>query len=53
MSVDSRASNSENQGHFAQLILTLGLSLVISNGALIVFGSSPRTVQSPTLPLRL
>ena len=42
-----KASNSENQGHFAQLILTLGLSLVISNGALILFGSSPRTVQSP------
>ena len=41
-----KASNSENQGHFAQLILTLGLSLVISNGALILFGSSPRTVQS-------
>jgi branched-chain amino acid transport system permease protein len=42
-----KASQSDNQGHFAQLILTLGLSLVISNGALIVFGSSPRTVQSP------
>ncbi len=43
----ARALGSETGGHFAQLILTLGLSLVISNGALIAFGSSPRTVQSP------
>ena len=42
----SRMVGSDNEGHFAQLILTLGLSLVISNLALIVFGSSPRTVQS-------
>ena len=42
----SRVVGSDNEGHFAQLILTLGLSLVISNLALIVFGSSPRTVQS-------
>jgi branched-chain amino acid transport system permease protein len=43
----SRVSESEDGGHFAQLILTLGLSLVISNMGLILFGSSPRTVQSP------
>lgn len=43
----SRAVGSDNEGHFAQLILTLGLSLVISNLALIVFGSSAKTVQSP------
>ncbi len=42
----ARVVGSDNEGHFAQLILTLGLSLVISNMALIVFGSSPRTVQS-------
>ena len=42
----TRVAGSENEGHFAQLILTLGLSLVISNMALIVFGSSARTVQS-------
>ncbi len=41
-----RVVGSDNEGHFAQLILTLGLSLVVSNMALIVFGSSPRTVQS-------
>ena len=42
----SRVVGSDNEGHFAQLILTLGLSLVLSNMALILFGSSPRTVQS-------
>ena len=41
-----RMSGSDNEGHFAQLILTLGLSLVISNAALIVFGSSSKTVQT-------
>ena len=43
---EARAAGSDNEGHFAQLILTLGLSLVLSNLALIVFGSSPQTVQS-------
>jgi len=43
----ARVVGSDNEGHFAQLILTLGLSLVISNLALIVFGSTPMTVQSP------
>lgn len=42
----SRVLSSESGGHFAQLILTLGLSLVIANLVLIAFGSSPRTVQS-------
>ena len=43
----ARVVGSDNEGHFAQLILTLGLSLVLSNMALILFGSSARTVQSP------
>ena len=42
----TRVAGSDNEGHFAQLILTLGLSLVLSNLALILFGSSPQTVQS-------
>ena len=42
----ARVTGSDNEGHFAQLILTLGLSLVLSNMALILFGSSPQTVQS-------
>ena len=42
----ARVVGSDNEGHFAQLILTLGLSLVLSNMALLIFGSSARTVQS-------
>ena len=42
----SRVAGNDNGGHFAQLILTLGLSLVLSNMALLLFGSSARTVQS-------
>ncbi len=42
----SKALASESGGHFAQLILTLGLSLVLSNIVLIAAGSSPRTVNS-------
>jgi len=42
----TRVAGSDNEGHFAQLILTLGLSLVLSNLALILFGSSSQTVQS-------
>ena len=43
----TRVADSDNEGHFAQLILTLGLSLVLSNGAMIVFGSSPESVRTP------
>ena len=42
----ARMSGSDNEGHFAQLILTLGLSLVISNAAMIAFGSLSKTVQT-------
>ncbi len=42
-----RVSGSDNEGHFAQLILTLGLSLTLSNGALLLFGSSPQAIQTP------
>jgi branched-chain amino acid transport system permease protein len=37
----------EGEGHYPQLTLTLGLSLVISNGALILFGSTPVTMRTP------
>jgi branched-chain amino acid transport system permease protein len=43
----ARVADSDNEGHFAQLILTLGLSLVISNAAMIAFGSSSLTVRTP------
>ncbi len=43
----ARVAGNDSGGHFAQLILTLGLSLVLSNGALIAFGSSSQTLQTP------
>jgi branched-chain amino acid transport system permease protein len=37
----------EGEGHYAQLVLTLGISLIIQNGAQIVFGSILHSVQTP------
>jgi branched-chain amino acid transport system permease protein len=42
----TRASGTEGDGHYAQLTLTLGLALVLSNGALVLFGTNPRTIQT-------
>jgi branched-chain amino acid transport system permease protein len=37
----------EGEGHYAQLILTLGVALVLENGGLILFGSTPQSVRTP------
>ena len=42
----TRAAGVEGEGHYAQLTLTLGLALVLSNGALILFGSNHHTIQT-------
>lgn len=42
-----RALGSDGDGHYAQLTLTLGLSLVLQNGGLIVFGSTPQSISTP------
>ncbi len=42
-----RVVGTEGEGHYPQLILTLGISLVVANGALILFGNVPRTVRTP------
>jgi branched-chain amino acid transport system permease protein len=42
-----RAAGTEGEGHYAQLTLTLGLSLVLQNGGLIVFGSTPQSISTP------
>ena len=42
-----RALGAENEGHYAQLILTLGVALVLENGGLIVFGSEPQSIRTP------
>lgn len=36
-------------GHHAQLILTLGLSLILQNGAMMVLGPNPRTLRVPAV----
>jgi len=43
----TRSAALDSEGHYAQLILTLGLSLILSNGALIVFGSAPVSIATP------
>ena len=40
-------AGTEGEGHYPQLTLTLGLSLLLQNGGLIVFGSSPQTIRTP------
>jgi branched-chain amino acid transport system permease protein len=42
-----RAVGLSAEGHQAQLILTLGLALVLQNGALILIGTAPRTILTP------
>ncbi len=42
-----RVAGLEGEGHFAQLILTLGIALVLSNGGLILFGSEPVSIRTP------
>ena len=37
----------DSEGHYAQLILTLGISLVLANGGLVVFGSAPVSISTP------
>src|SRR6516162_202802 len=40
-------AGTEGEGHYAQLILTLGIALVLQNGGLILFGSTPQSVRTP------
>ena len=43
----ARVVSSEAEGHYAQIIMTLGFALVITNGGLILFGSQPISLQTP------
>src|SRR2546422_7732238 len=48
-----RVVSAEAEGHYAQLILTLGLSLVLQNGGLILFWAvSPSTPTPPAASAR-
>ena len=42
-----RTTGTLDEGHFGQLIITLGISLILQNGGLILFGSTPVTVRTP------
>lgn len=42
----ARVSGTEGEGHYPQLILTLGISLVVANGGLLLFGSSTHTIKT-------
>ena len=41
-----KATQLEAQGHYAQLLLTLGIALVLQNGGLFIFGSTPVSVAN-------
>src|SRR5262245_58897746 len=43
----ARVISAEAEGHYAQIILTRGIALVLANGGLILFGSTPLSVQTP------
>jgi branched-chain amino acid transport system permease protein len=43
----ARVISSEAEGHYAQIIMTLGVALVLTNGGLILFGSQPISLQTP------
>ncbi len=42
-----RTTEMEAEGHYAQLILTLGIALVLQNGAMIPFGAQLMSVRTP------
>ena len=43
----TRVVSAEAEGHYTQIILTLGVALVLAKGGLILFGSTPISVQTP------
>jgi branched-chain amino acid transport system permease protein len=42
-----RPGMTEGEAHQTQLVMTLGISLVLSNGALMAFGSTPVSLNTP------
>ncbi|MCQ9617018.1 branched-chain amino acid ABC transporter permease [Paenalcaligenes niemegkensis] len=43
----SRTSQLEGDGHYAQLILTLGIALILQNGGMMLFGSQLVSIRTP------
>ncbi len=42
-----RTAGTLDEGHFGQLVVTLGISLILQNGGQILFGSTPVAVRTP------
>ena len=49
----TRTAALEGEGHYAQLILTLGIALILQNGGLILFGSMLASIRTPLSSSRL
>ena len=45
--IGTRTATLDGEGHYAQLILTLGIALILQNGGLIVFGSVLVSIRTP------
>lgn len=43
----AKVASADAEGHYTQIILTLGVSLILQNGGLILFGSLPISIQTP------
>src|SRR5258708_38716340 len=43
----TRTAALEGEGHYAQLILTLGIALVLQNGGVVAFGSVLASIRTP------
>lgn len=43
----TRTASLEGEGHYAQLILTLGIALVLQNGGQMLFGSELHSIRTP------
>lgn len=43
----TRVADMEDEGHTPQLLLTLGISLLIQNGMMMFFNSTPRSIRNP------
>ena len=49
----ARTAALEGEGHYAQLILTLGIALIMQNGAMILFGSMLLSIRTPAVQRRV
>jgi len=43
----TRTAGMQGDGHYAQLILTLGIALIVQNGAMILFGADLLSIRTP------